>query len=163
MDFEYGESAALGSGMVDGRKKVVQGHNTCEPEHLPPGGQEAWNGIEHSAKLANRIVAECTRNWSACDSYQSRCIQNVAPKQCTWTAANASAVISNAFANRHCVRAVGVCTYIYIYIYMGLSFFGVLSCFKRQKVGPPRIIPPNHTPESYPRIIPRIIPPNHTP
>ena len=41
---------------------------------------------------------------------------------------------------------------------MGLSFFGVLSCFKRQKVGPPRIIPPNHTPESYPESYPRIIP-----
>ena len=42
--------------------------------------------------------------------------------------------------------------------HMGLSFFGVLSCFKRQKVGPPRFIPPNHTPESYPESYPRIIP-----
>ena len=48
---------------------------------------------------------------------------------------------------------------LYIYIYrnireMGLSYFVVLSCFKRQKVTPSQIITPNHTlndtPASYP-------------
>ena len=45
---------------------------------------------------------------------------------------------------------------------MGLSIYCVFKVLVRRKVRHGRIIPPNHTRESYPESYPRIIPPNHT-
>ena len=47
---------------------------------------------------------------------------------------------------------------MYIYIYMGLSIYCVFKFLVRRKVRHGRIIPPNHTPESYLESYPRIIP-----
>ena len=48
----------------------------------------------------------------------------------------------------------GVCIiYIYISISMGMYFFCGFKLLKETEVEAPRIIPPNHTPEPYPRII----------
>ena len=52
--------------------------------------------------------------------------------------------------------------YVYRYIFMGLSIYCVFKFLVRRKVRHGRIIPPNHTPESYLESYPRIIPPNHT-
>ena len=53
-----------------------------------------------------------------------------------------------------------ICIYIYMYIYIyGFVFFWCVELLQKAEGG----TSPNHTPESYPRIIPRIIPPNHTP
>ena len=47
-------------------------------------------------------------------------------------------------------------------LYMGLSIYCVFKFLVRRKVRHGRIIPPNHTSESYLESYPRIIPPNHT-